>query len=32
MLLRHMLGSPLHLVAMAGVMIVVMAAAMVMMR
>jgi hypothetical protein len=31
-LLRHMLGSPLHFVAMAGVMIVVMAAAMMMMR
>ena len=31
-LLRHMLGSPLHIAIMAGVMVVVMAAAMMMMR
>jgi len=30
--LRHMLGSPLHIAIMAGIMIVVMAAAMMMMR
>ena len=32
MLLRHMLGSPMHIAIMAGIMVVVMAAAMMMMR
>jgi len=32
MLLRHMLGSPMHIAIMAGFMVVVMAAAMMMMR
>jgi hypothetical protein len=32
MLLRHMLGSPVHIAIMAGIMVVIMAAAMMMMR
>jgi hypothetical protein len=32
MFLRHMLGSPMHIAIMAGIMVVVMAAAMMLMR